>query len=222
MIDLPRFITIEGIDGSGKSTFLPKIEKMLKDRGENVVLTREPGGTPLSEEIRELILNRDMDKVTQLLLAFGARNEHIKKNIQPALDEGSFVLCDRFTDSTYAYQVFAGGVPFEYAEVLEHMVQKNLKPGLTIIFSVPTEISRERLDKTGKEPDQFESQNQEYFQKCIDGYQDAANRDPERCKIVDSSKGIEFTENQVKEIINEFFEKLELQDKKIKKIKKTM
>lgn len=213
MIEIPKFITIEGIDGSGKSTFIPKIEKMLKDRGENVILTREPGGPVVAEEIRELLLNKKMHKTTELLLAFAARNENIKETIEPALDNGSFVLCDRFTDSTYAYQVFAGGVPFEYAEVLEQMVQQTLKPALTIIFSVPTEVSRQRLSGTGKTPDKFESQNEEYFQKAIEGYEDAARRDPDRCKIVDSSRGIEYTELQVIKIMDEFFNKLDNQEK---------
>jgi dTMP kinase len=213
MKQIPKFITIEGIDGSGKSTFIPKVEKMLRDRGENIILTREPGGPAVAEEIRDLLLNRKMDKTTELLLAFAARNENIKDIIEPALEKGNFVLCDRFTDSTYAYQVSAGGVPIEYAEVLEHMVQKGLKPGLTIIFSVPTEVSRERLNKTGKTPDKFESQDAIYFQKAIEGYEDAARRDPERCKIVDSSRGIEHTETQVIKIMEEFFAKLDLQEK---------
>lgn len=211
MKEIAKFITVEGIDGSGKSTFIPIIEQMLLERGEQVQLTREPGGTPLSERLRESILNDPMDKTTELLLAFAARNENLQQVIKPALAEGKSVLCDRFTDSTYAYQVFGHGVPFEYAETLEFMVHKDLKPGLTIIFSVPTEVSRERLDKTGKIPDKFESKDQTYFQKVIDGYEDAAARDPERCKIVDSSRGIEFTKTQVIEIMNEFFLKLDNQ-----------
>lgn len=214
MREIPKFITIEGIDGSGKSTFIPVIQQMLKDKGIDIVLTREPGGTPLAEEIREFILDKPMDKTTELLLAFAARNENIKEVIKPALESGKWVVSDRFTDSTYAYQVEAGGVPFEYAEVLQHMVQKELNPGLTIIFSVPTEVSRQRLDKTGKIPDKFESQNQDYFQNCINGYAKAAEREPERCKIVDSSRGIEYTRQAVEKIIDEFCDKIQLQDEK--------
>jgi dTMP kinase len=216
---MAKFITIEGIDGSGKSTFIPKIQKMLEDRGEEVVLTREPGGTPFAEELREIILNKPMDKVTELLMAFAARNEHIKDVINPALEAGKWVLCDRFTDSTYAYQVSAKGVPREYAEVLEQMVQKNLKPELTLIFSVPTEISRQRLNKTGKVPDKFESQNEDFFQKAIDGYAMQAKNDPKRCKIIDSSKGMDYTEIQVIKYMDEFFKSIELANKKIKKNK---
>ena len=212
MKEIAKFITVEGIDGSGKSTFIPIIQQMLAERGENVILTREPGGTPLAEELREQILNKPMDKTTELLLAFAARNENIQDVIKPALEKGQTVLCDRFTDSTYAYQVSGHGVPFEYAEVLEHMVQKTLKPGLTIIFSVPTEVSRKRLDSTGKIPDKFESQNQDFFQKVIDGYEAVAQRDPERCKIVDSSQGIEFTKQQVIKIMEQFFAKLDAQE----------
>lgn len=212
MKEIAKFITVEGIDGSGKSTFIPIIQQMLVERGENVVLTREPGGTPLAEELRDQILNKPMDKTTELLLAFAARNENIQDVIKPALESGKTVLCDRFTDSTYAYQVSGHDVPFEYAEVLEHMVQKTLKPGLTIIFSVPTEVSRQRLDSTGKIPDKFESKDQDFFQKVIDGYEAVAQRDPERCKIVDSSRGIEYTKQQVIKLMEQFFIKLDAQE----------
>lgn len=214
MTDVSKFITIEGIDGSGKSTFIPKIQKMFEERGEEVILTREPGGTPYAEVLREHILNTPMDKKTELLLAFAARNEHIVDLIRPSLDAGKVVISDRFTDSTFAYQGHAKGVPLDYIEFLEGMVQQEIKPALTLIFTVPVEVSKQRLSKTGKTPDKFESQNEEFFLKAIEGYDARAKADPERCKIIDSSQGLEYTEQQVLKIMAEYFAKLDLKKSK--------
>lgn len=199
-----KFITIEGTDGAGKSTFVPEMKAMLEAQGHEVVLTREPGGTPFAEEIRDLILNKKMDTLTALLLAFASRNEHITNVINPALEAGKYVLSDRFTDSTYAYQVSGQGVPKEYVEVLEHMVQKQLKPDLTLVFTVPVEVSRQRLSKTGKTPDNFESQNDDFFQNVLDGYLEIAKKEPERCKVIDSSTSLEATKEQVIKVMNGF------------------
>jgi len=209
-----KFITIEGTDGAGKSTFVPEMKAMLEAQGYEVILTREPGGTPFAEELREIILNKPMDSMTALLLAFASRNEHIENVIKPALEAGKYVISDRFTDSTYAYQVAGQGVPKEYVEVLEHMVQKQLKPDMTLIFTVPVEVSRQRLSKTGKEPDNFESQNNDFFQRVLDGYLNIAKNEPERCKLVDSSKSLEDTKEQVVGIMNQFL------GSDLKKIKK--
>ncbi len=211
-----KFITIEGTDGAGKSTFVPEMKAMLEAQGYEVILTREPGGTPFAEELREIILNKPMDSMTALLLAFASRNEHIENVIKPALEAGKYVISDRFTDSTYAYQVAGQGVPKEYVEVLEHMVQKQLKPDMTLIFTVPVEISRQRLSKTGKEPDNFESQNNDFFQRVLDGYLSIAKNEPERCKLVDSSKSLEDTKEQVVNIMDKF---LGSENKRVKKNK---
>lgn len=199
-----KFITIEGTDGAGKSTFIPEMKKMLEEEGFEVILTREPGGTPFAEEIRNLILNKKMDSMTALLLAFASRNEHIQNVINPALESGKCVISDRFTDSTYAYQVAGQGVPKEYVEVLEHMIQKQLKPDMTLIFTVPVEVSRQRLSQTGKVPDNFESQSNDFFQKVLDSYLDIAKKEPERCKVIDSSLSLEDTKEQVIKVINNF------------------
>ena len=211
-----KFITIEGTDGAGKSTFVPEMKAMIEAQGYEVILTREPGGTPFAEELRKIILNKPMDSLTALLLAFASRNEHIENVIKPALEAGKYVISDRFTDSTYAYQVAGQGVPKEYVEVLEHMVQKQLKPDMTLIFTVPVEISRQRLSKTGKEPDNFESQNNDFFQRVLDGYLSIAKNEPERCKLVDSSKSLEDTKEQVVNIMDKF---LGSENKKVKKNK---
>lgn len=210
-----KFITIEGTDGAGKSTFVPEMKAMLEAQGHEVILTREPGGTPFAEEIRELILNKEMDTMTALLLAFASRNEHIKNVINPALEAGKYVISDRFTDSTYAYQVAGQGVSKEYVEVLEHMVQKQLKPDITLIFTVPVEISRQRLSKTGKIPDNFESQNDDFFQNVLDCYHQIAKKEPERCKVIDSSTSLEETKKQVVTAMQTFLNA----NQKVKKIK---
>lgn len=200
-----KFITIEGTDGAGKSSFVSEMKDMIESQGFEVVLTREPGGTPFAEQLRELMLNEKMDNLTSLLLAFASRNEHIQNVIVPALEQGKYVLSDRFTDSTYAYQVAGQGVPKEYVEVLEHMVQKQLKPDMTLIFTVPVEVSRQRLSRTGKVPDNFESQNDEFFQNVLDAYLEIAKNEPERCKVVDSSLNMETTREQVVKVMNSFF-----------------
>lgn len=201
----PNFITIEGIDGSGKSTFIPLIEEMFKNEGFDVVLTREPGGTDLGQDLREMILNRPMDKETELLLAFASRREHIKEVIEPALQSGKVVISDRFTDSSYAYQASGRGVDKEKVRALERMVQGDLNPGLTLIFTVPTSVSRARLNKTGKVPDKFESQEEEFFQRVIKGYEDRFKECPRRCVLIDSSKTIEDTKEQVLDVVKKYF-----------------
>lgn len=210
-----KFITIEGTDGAGKSTFVPEMKAMLEAQGHEVILTREPGGTPFAEEIRELILNEKMDTMTALLLAFASRNEHIQNVINPALEAGKYVISDRFTDSTYAYQVSGQGVAREYVEVLEHMVQKQLKPDITLIFTVPVEVSRERLARTNKVPDNFESQSDDFFQNVLNGYLEIAKKEPERCKVIDSSTSLEATKEQVVKVMESFLNA----NKSTKKIK---
>lgn len=209
MTDTTKFITIEGIDGSGKSTFIPKIEEMFKNRGETVVLTREPGGVDLSERLRKEILNTTMDLKTEILLAFASRREHLMELIIPSLEQGKVVVSDRFTDSTYAYQGYAKGASLDELNFLESMVQEGIQPSLTLIFTVPVEVSKKRLSGTGKTPDKFESQNEDFFLKAIEGYEARAKADPERCKLVDSSKSIEHTEKQVIKYMTEYFEKLD-------------
>lgn len=203
-----KFITFEGIDGSGKSTFIPLIKEELEKMGEEVVLTREPGGTPLGERLREVILNDDMDVMTEALLAFASRNEHINKVIRPALEAGKFVISDRFTDSTFAYQGYAGGANMDDLAKLEQLVQKDVFPELTFLFVVPTEVSRERLSKTGKVPDKFEGQEDSYFDKANAGYLEMAEDYSHRIKVIDSSLSLEETKKQVLEHLNEYLDYL--------------
>lgn len=215
MTNTQKFITIEGIDGSGKSTFIPKVKEMLESLGAEVVLTREPGGTPLAEDLRDIILNKPMDKMTEVLLAFASRNEHIHDVIRPALDQGKFVVSDRFTDSTLAYQGYGHGVDIETIQTLSKMVQQEIVPELTLIFTVPVEISKQRLAKTGKTPDKFEGQKEEFFLRAIEGYEAIAKTDPKRYKLIDSSQGIEYTAQQVNIIMQEYIEQFQ-QKKRLK------
>ncbi len=202
-----NFITIEGIDGSGKSTYVPVLKQMFEDLGYNVIITREPGGTPYAEELRERILNEKMPLSQEVELAFLARKDHLEKLIKPALeDEKTIVISDRYTDSTYAYQGVASGYPSEKIDEFVISHQNDIWPALTLIFSVPIEVSQQRLNKTGKIPDKFESKDPEFFLKCIDGYNEQIKKDPERCKFVDSSKTIEQTTEQVKELLRDFVE----------------
>lgn len=207
-----RFVTVEGIDGSGKSTFTPLIKSLIEKLVEReLILTREPGGTPLAEEFREYFLRRKMDKKTELLLAFASRNEHIKDIIQPALDKGSWVISDRFTDSTYAYQGYANNVDsIRDIEVLEQLVQEDLRPGLTLLFLAPTEVCMKRLSETGKNPDKFEIEagKSDFFQKALDGYKDLALKDKKRYKIIDASKSLEDVSKQVIEVVSQYINDL--------------
>ncbi|MDZ4210125.1 MAG: dTMP kinase, partial [Methylotenera sp.] len=141
----PKFITLEGMDGAGKSTHIANIIEILKSQGREVVSTREPGGTALGERLRELLLHENMHAETETLLMFAARREHIATVIQPALMRGAYVLSDRFTDATYAYQSGAKGVAASKIQLLEQWVQGSLQPDITLLFDVPVEVSMERL-----------------------------------------------------------------------------
>lgn len=197
MSDKNRFITIEGGDGAGKSTFINVIKEYLEDKGFEVVLTREPGGTSLGEKIRELVLNEEMSLSTETQLLFAARAEGLEKIVKPALAEGKWFICDRFTDSTQAYQCAAKGFPEGKLHALEAVVQDGLKPGITFVFDVPLHVSKERLAKTGKVPDRFEGENDNFKEMVNQGYKNIVKQNPTRCKLIDSSQTIEKTAEQV-------------------------
>jgi len=205
-----KFITIEGVDGAGKSTYIPFIKNYLESKGEKVILTREPGGTDLGNRLRDLLLTVDMDLLAETLLMFAARSQHVSEVINPALESGAWVICDRFTDSTLAYQCSAKGLPDKIVKTLERLVQGDVRPGLTFVFDVPVEVSRQRLNKTKKVPDKFERQGDEFFQSVILGYKDIVKMDPNRCKLIDSSKTIDETNDQVLLHLEEFHKKLSL------------
>jgi len=181
-----RFITFEGIDGAGKSTHLDAVAQRLRHAGATVVCTREPGGTPLAERMRDMVLHATMDVLTETLLVFAARRDHIRQVIDPALARGETVLCDRFTDATFAYQGFGRGAPIEQLERLEQMVHGELQPDLTIWFDLPAQLAAERRAQA-RAADRFEQQDLEFFERVRSGYAARAAAMPERFARIDAS-----------------------------------
>lgn len=173
------FISFEGIDGAGKSTHIERLEQAFAGQGRVVTRTREPGGTPLAEALRNLVLNDTMDAMTEALLVFAARRDHIKNVIQPALDKGEVLLCDRFTDATFAYQGGGRGFDLNVLHTLENWVQAGLQPDLTIWFDLPAEVAAGRLVQA-RSPDKFESQPIDFFQKVARGYEQRFQNEPKR------------------------------------------
>ncbi len=195
-----KFITLEGMDGAGKSTHIPSILKALKSRGVEVVSTREPGGTILGERLRELLLHETMHPETETLLMFAARREHIANVIAPALARGAYVLSDRFTDATYAYQCGAKGVLASKVELLEHWVQEDLQPDITLLFDVPVEVSLQRLS-SARAPDKFERESVEFFTCIRNAYLQRARENPARFRVIDANKSLEEVAKSVEDIM---------------------
>jgi dTMP kinase len=181
-----KFISLEGIDGAGKSTHVAGIAELLRARGKTVVLTREPGGTPFGEKLRALLLADRMHIDTETLLMFAARREHIAQVIEPALVAGYWVVSDRFTDATFAYQGAGGGLSWERIAELERWVQGALRPDLTIVFDAPVEVARARLDKD--RTDRFEREGVRFFERVRAGYLERAAEEPARIRVVDASR----------------------------------
>lgn len=180
-----RFITFEGIDGAGKSSHIDALAGWLRARGLQVRVTREPGGTPLAERLRELVLHEPMDSLTEALLVFAARRDHLQTVIEPALAAGQVVLCDRFTDASFAYQ--GGGRGFDLATLtsLEQWVQAGRQPDLTVWFEVPAAVAAERRG-AARDPDRFEMQDLAFFERVIAGYERRCQADPRRFVRVDA------------------------------------
>ncbi len=195
-----KFITLEGMDGAGKSTHIPNIIALLKARGFEVVSTREPGGTSLGEHLRELLLHESMDPETETLLMFAARREHIAQVIEPALARGAYVLSDRFTDATFAYQSAGKGVQSSKIRALEAWVQEGLQPDLTLLFDVPVSVSVERL-ASARAPDKFERESQNFFENIRSSYLERASEYPARFQIIDANRPLADVESSVKEVI---------------------
>ena len=197
-----KFITLEGMDGAGKSTHIPNIIAVLKTRGVEVVSTREPGGTRLGEQLRTLLLHDAMHPETETLLMFAARREHIANVIEPALKRGAYVLSDRFTDATYAYQCGAKGVASTKIKQLEKWVQGDLQPDLTLLFDVPVEISMKRL-ASAREPDKFERENADFFEKLRQAYLTRANENPARFRVIDANQALDKVKAEVNKMLEE-------------------
>lgn len=187
MTERGRFITFEGIDGAGKSTQIDAVATALRSRGLPIVLTREPGGTALGEALRDLILNQPMTAETETLLLFAARAEHLARVIRPALAAGQWVLCDRFTDATYAYQAGGRGVAQERIAALERWVHADLQPDLTLLFDVPPDVAAGRLART-RAADRFEAEEIGFFQAVRREYLARAEQEPARFFVVDGTR----------------------------------
>lgn len=202
-----HFITIEGSEGAGKSTNLSHLCAQLTDLGIAFYQTREPGGTPLAEEIRQLLLTPRQEVVNptaELLMMFAARAQHIQEEIRPRLEAGQWVVCDRFTDATYAYQGYARGLPLEQIEHLEQWVQDDLHPDLTLFLDVPPEIGAERIQ--GRDQDRMEQEAQTFFELVRAGYLARAGAS-ERFRVIDAGLGLPEVIEQVRNTVIEYVTK---------------
>ncbi len=199
-----KFITFEGIDGAGKTTHLAWFRERLKEKvastGRAVVMTREPGGTPLGEQIREIVLHQKMDLETEALLMFALRRQHLAEVIEPALERGDWVLSDRFTDATFAYQGGGRGLPRDKLETLERWVQGGFQPELTVLFDLAPEIASERRS-AARDPDRFESESEAFFNRTRTEYLRRAEEAPYRFAIIDSSQSIVRIQKKLEELI---------------------
>ncbi|MCL2160464.1 MAG: dTMP kinase [Betaproteobacteria bacterium] len=183
-----RFITFEGVDGAGKSTQITLLAEALRARGHDVLCTREPGGTELGERLRELLLGMEMHLDTEAMLMFAARREHLAAVIEPALAAGTWVVCDRFTDATYAYQVGGRGLEAARCDALEAWVHPRLKPDLTLLFDLSPALAATRMQANGAVPDRFEREQREFFERVRAAYLDRAQREPERFHVIDAAR----------------------------------
>ncbi|HEY0820787.1 MAG TPA: dTMP kinase [Rhizobacter sp.] len=183
---MSRFISFEGIDGAGKSTHIDALAERLRRSGGEVVMTREPGGTALAEKLRELVLHAPMDALTEALLVFAARRDHIQQVIAPALARGATVLCDRFTDATFAYQGAGRGFDTGVLATLEAWVQQGLQPELTFWFDLPAETAAERR-AAARAPDRFEQLDADFFNRVREGYAARCRQAPQRFARIDAS-----------------------------------
>lgn len=186
-----RFITLEGVDGAGKSTHLDWIADRLRSGGRKVLATREPGGTPLAEDLRALILRQPMDALTETLLIFAARGDHVRKVIAPALARGDWVVCDRFTDATAAYQGGGKGIDIDLILKLSGEVHGELAPDRTLVFDCPYEVARDRLGRSGRTLDRFEREDRAFFNRVREVYLQLGASEPTRVRIIDSTGSLD-------------------------------
>lgn len=199
-----KFITLEGIDGAGKSTHLKWLAAFLESHGVAVQLTREPGGTELGESLRKLLLDNSqrLHPETEALLVFAARREHLDKIILPALAAGRWVICDRFTDATYAYQSGGSGIAWERIGILEKWVQGELQPDFTLCFDVAPEVGRNRSGRI-KRPDRFEQEQEAFYQRVREAYLKRAREHPQRIHMVDANAAIDEIQSRLAALVKQ-------------------
>ena len=186
-----KFITLEGVDGAGKSTHIEFVADAVRAGGGHVIVTREPGGTDIAEALREAILRHPMQPVTETLLLFAARSEHVSKVIRPAIEAGTSVICDRFADATVAYQGGGKGVPMPLIRSLSEAVHPGLKPDRTLVFDCPYEVSSQRMKASGRALDRFEREDRAFFERVRAAYLDAAKAEPDRVRVIDAAGSLE-------------------------------
>jgi len=205
--DMSKFITFEGVDGAGKSTHLAWFADTLRQRGPDVLVTREPGGTPLGEQLREILLNQPMSIGTEALLMFAARLEHIEQVIKPALHAGKWVISDRFSDASFAYQGGGRGLDWDKLSQLEQWVHPDLQPDLTLFFDVPVEVARQRLrspDNTrpsNASLDRFEQEQADFFERVRAGYHKRVLQNPQRYRVIDAAQSMDDVKQKLEEVI---------------------
>ena len=195
------FVTLEGVDGAGKSPHVAGVAERLRAAGREVLVTREPGGTPLAERLREQILDEALDPIPETLLMFAARADHVARVIRPGLARGACVVCDRFTDASYAYQGGGKGVAAEFITRLAELTHPGLAPDLTLLFDCPYEVSQSRLAGAGRSLDRFERESQAFFERVRTVYLDLAARNPGRFRVIDGSRPLQDIKNQLDELI---------------------
>ena len=196
-----KFITFEGVDGAGKSTHVEWFANELRSSGRAVLVTREPGGSPLAEKLREIVLHEPMDAVTETFLVFAARDDHLKKRILPALAAGTWVVCDRFTDATVAYQGGGKGVDSGLIESLRNVVHPKLQPDCTLIFDCTYETSRERMDKSGRARDRFERDGRPFFERVRASYLATAKADAARIRVIDAAQSLDAIRAELRTVL---------------------
>lgn len=196
-----KFITFEGLDGAGKSTHVEWFANELRSAGHGVAVTREPGGSQLAEKLRELVLHEAMDAVTETLLVFAARDDHLKKRVLPAITAGTWVVCDRFTDATVAYQGGGKGVDRRLIDALKGVVHPDLQPDCTLIFDCPYQVSRDRMERSGRALDRFEREGRTFFERVRAAYLEIARAEPRRAKIIDSTQPLEAIRAELRTVI---------------------
>ncbi len=196
-----RFISFEGIDGAGKSTQHAWLVDYLKIQGRSVLATREPGGTPLGEKLRSLLLAEPMHLETEALLMFAARREHLVQVIEPALARGDWVVCDRFVDASFAYQGGGRGLDWNKLEVLSNWVLGPMRPDLTLIFDAPVAIAQQRLHAATAKPDRFEQEEAEFFERVRAAYLRIARENPRRVRLIDATRSRELINKELENIV---------------------
>ena len=193
-----KFLTLEGVDGAGKSTHIEFIADAVRTKGAHVIVTREPGGTELAEKLREAILERPMSPIVETLLIFAARSDHVERVIKPALASGQWVICDRFTDATAAYQGAGKRVSMDLIARLAEAAHPGLQPSRTLIFDCPYDVAAARLAKAGRTLDRFEREDRAFFERVRAAYLAITKREPQRVRLIDASVSAAQVREQIK------------------------